>query len=100
MFILQTLKNQLKRKYIGDMIKSRELRVERNTAAETSSMTLNQIFKTVVVVPLDFVCRATIPCCDEKQWSRTRAAFNPLFGVLTMLIGTGCKFLFVLKVDC
>lgn len=41
--------------------------------------------------PLEFICRATIPCCDEKHWSRKRASVNPFFGMLTILIASERK---------
>lgn len=81
----------MKRKYITNMLRARDIRVERSTDSDKAKLTCKQVFNTVVVRPLDFVCRLTIPCCDEKHWSRTYASFNPFFGVLTMLVGTGCK---------
>ena len=80
----------MKRKYILGMIgkKNNELKVERKDPNESTLSCVRQLFKKVVVRPLDFVCKATIPCCDEKHWSRKRASVNPFFGLLTFLIAS------------
>jgi hypothetical protein len=71
--------------------KNNELKVERKDPNESTLSCVRQLFKKVVVRPLDFVCKATIPCCDEKHWSRKRASVNPFFGLLTFLIASQCK---------
>lgn len=94
MFILQSLKNQMKRKYILGMIgkkQSDQLKVERKEQGESAFASCRHVFNRVIVRPLDFVCKITIPCCDEKHWSRRRAAVNPLCGLLIFLIASQRK---------
>ena len=80
----------MKRKYILGMIgkKQSELKVERKDQNGEAFASLRHVFNKIVVRPLDFVCKITIPCCDEKHWSRGRASVNPLCGLLTFLIAS------------
>lgn len=90
MFILQSLKNQMKRKTILGLLgksKSGHLKIKRATEDE-KKWSLRQSLMAAINTPLDLMCKATIPCCDEKRWSRKRATVNPFFGLLVFLIAT------------
>jgi hypothetical protein len=67
------------------------IKVERKEPLSLKAM-IKHVFNKIIVVPLTVVCRATIPCCEEKLWSRGRACLNPFFGVLLILLASESKF--------
>jgi hypothetical protein len=68
------------------------IKVERKEPLSWKAM-IKQVFNKIIITPLTVVCRATIPCCEEKMWSRSRACLNPFFGVLLILVASESKFL-------
>lgn len=69
--------------------------VQRKEALSTKAK-FKLVFNKLIVVPLTVICRATIPCVEEKLWSRSRAMLNPFFGVLLILVASESKSHFLL----
>lgn len=66
------------------------IKVERKEPLSVKQM-IKHVFNKIIVTPLTVMCRATIPCCEEKMWSRGRACLNPFFGVLLILLASESK---------